>query len=282
MPGPKASIVIPTLGRPDYLEHTLRTLWQQARAGDAEIIIVSDGPPQAAAELARRHGAKLVALPRRQGVNATRNAGIRAARGDPVIFLDDDLEVPARWLQSLFHAVDACNEHDVFGGPIRAALEGGGPHACGREPPPITTLELGTEDRDVPFVWGANMAIRRRAFERVGVFEATLSGIGDEEEWERRYLSAGGRIRYVAAAGVLHRRLARDSTLSALSRARYRQGRAARANDVRKGRPPTLSSELRTLGGCVGHAARRRCALGIVMAAHCAGRLRQTLAERAP
>ena len=56
----------------------------------------------------------------------------------------------------------------MFGGPIRAALEGGGPRSCGRESPPITTLDLGGADRDVPLVWGANMALRRRAVERAG------------------------------------------------------------------------------------------------------------------
>ncbi len=279
MPGPTASIVIPTLGRPEYLEHTLRTLAAQARAHEAEVVVVSDGPNEATAELARRYGAELVTVAHRQGVNATRNAGVRAGRGDPVIFLDDDLELPERWLQSLMDAVARCPEYELFGGPIHALLEGGGPHACGREPPPITTLDFGAEDRDAPFVWGANMAVRRRAFARLGLFDASLSGIGDEEEWERRYREGGGRIRYVAQAGVLHRRIPRDSTLRALSGARYRQGRAARANDVSKGTPPSLAWELRTLGGCIGHAARRRCALGLVMAAHCAGRLREIIAE---
>ncbi len=53
-------------------------------------------------------------------------------------------------------------------GPIRARLEGGGPRSCGREAAPITTLDLGPADRDVALVWGANMAIRRRALDRVG------------------------------------------------------------------------------------------------------------------
>ena len=50
------------------------------------------------------------------------------------------------------------------------------------------------------------MAIRRRAFERVGRFDEAITGRGDEEEWERRYMAAGGRIRYLAAAGLDHRR----------------------------------------------------------------------------
>jgi GT2 family glycosyltransferase len=168
----------------------------------------------------------------------------------------------------------------VFGGPIEARLEGGGPRACGRERPPITTLDLGDQDRDAPLVWSANMAIRRTAFERVGGFDETIRGHGDEEEWERRYLAAGGRIRYVAGAALEHRRAAADATVRALARAAYHHGRAARRTDIRKRAAPPLSSELRILAGCAWHTVRRRCGNGIVMAAHSAGRIREALGQR--
>ena len=93
------------------------------------------------------------------------------------------------------------------------------------------------------------MAIRRSALERIGGFDETIQGRGEEEEWERRYKAAGGRVRYVAGAGVEHRRTAADATVRALSRAAYALGRTARRNDVRKGRGPTLPAELRTLAG---------------------------------
>jgi hypothetical protein len=123
------------------------------------------------------------------------------------------------------------------------------------------------------------MAIRRSALERVGEFDETIHGRGEEEEWEQRYKAAGGRVEYVAGARVEHRRVAADATIGALSRASYALGRTARRNDVRIGRGPSLPAELRTLGGCVWHTGRRRCANGIVMAAHSLGRVRETLAE---
>jgi hypothetical protein len=178
-------------------------------------------------------------------------------------------------------AAESAPEVDVFGGPIRARLEGGGPRSCGRESAPVTTLDLGPGDRDVPLVWGANMALRRRALQRAGRFDETWQGPGDEEDWERRYTAAGGVVRYVAAAGLEHRRAARDATIARLSRAAYRQGRASRRYDVRKGSPPSLAGELRTLAGCQWHVLRRRCLNGIVLAAHAAGRLREALSAHA-
>ena len=59
----------------------------------------------------------------------------------------------------------------------------------------------------------------RRAIERIGPFDEALGGAGDEEDWQRRLRAAGGRVGYVAAAGVDHRRAGRDAQLRSLARA---------------------------------------------------------------
>ncbi len=276
---PTASIVIPTRRRPGYLDVTLGSVVPQARDAGAEVLVISDGTDPATEAVAGRHGARFISLPAPRGLNAARNAAVAAAQGDPIVLIDDDIVAPQGWLASLLDGVRAAPDHDVFGGPIHARLEGGGPRGCGREPAPISTQDFGAEDRDVPLVWGANMAIRRRAFDRIGTFDGALSGIGDEEEWELRYTGSGGRIRYLADAGVDHRRTAADSRLRALMRAGYARGREARRNDARKGHPPALPAELRTLAGCVYHVVRRRCAVGLVLGAHAVGRLREAMAQ---
>jgi GT2 family glycosyltransferase len=230
--------------------------------------------------VARRHGAAFFSLPQPAGLNAARNAAAARLSGGLIVFVDDDVQAPPGWLDALLDGVRAAPDHEVFGGPIRAQLEGGGPRACGREPAPITTLDLGEEDRDVTLVWGANMAIRPSAFARAGGFDESIFVRGDEEEWQRRVTASGGRIRYVARAGLAHRRTPSDSTVRSLSRAAYGHGRAARRFDARKGTAPPLRGELRTLAGCAWHAIRQRCAFGIVFGAHTAGRLREALAGR--
>jgi GT2 family glycosyltransferase len=256
---PSTTIVIPTRGRAAYLEVTL-----------------------ASVALAHVHGATYFSLPEPAGLNAARNAAVARVTGELIVFVDDDIEAPPGWLSALLAGVSAAPEHEVFGGPIQARLEGGGPRACGRESAPITTLDLGDEDRDVALVWGANMAIRPSAFARAGNFDETIFVRGDEEEWQRRLTASGGAIRYVAAAGLEHRRTASDSTVRSLSRAAFGHGRAARRFDARKGTAPSLRGEVRTLLGCAWHAVRRRCAFGIVFGAHTAGRLREALASRRP
>ncbi len=274
---PTASIVIPTRDRPGYLEVALASIAPQASAAGAEIIVVDDGEDPGTREIGGRHGAEVIRSP--GGANAGRNTGIEAAAADLILFTDDDVEAPRGWLRAMLTGVETAPQADVFGGPIRARLEGGGPRSCGRESAPITTLDWGPSDRDVEFVWSANMAIRRRAVATVGPFDESIGVRGDEEDWERRYIARGGRVRYLAAAGLVHRRTVADATVSRLSRAAYVQGRAARRFDDRNGVAPLVTSELRTLVGCVWHIFRRRCANGIVLTAHIAGRLREALAR---
>jgi GT2 family glycosyltransferase len=280
---PRATIAFPTRRRREYLAVALAAVAAQARAAGAEVIVVEDDPVDPETErLAAAHGARYVAHGAPRGLNAARNTAVDAAGSDLVCFLDDDTEAWPHWLESLLAAADGCPEHDVFGGPIRARLEGFDLPLCGREAVPVTALDLGDADRDADFVWGANLTVRRRALERFGRFDEALDLYGDEEDWQRRLRAAGGRVRYVAAAGADHRRTGRDATLGGLSRAAFMRGRHSRRYDMRKGTAPSLAGELRTLAGCLFHTARRRCANGIILAAMTAGRLREALAPKRP
>jgi GT2 family glycosyltransferase len=258
---PSASIVIPTRARLSYLEVALDSIAPQAGAAGAEVLVIDDaGPSPAACALAERFGARYEPHPGPLGLNVARNTGVRLSGGALVVFVDDDVRVSSGWLQAL---LDAAGEHpdvDVFTGPIRASLEGAGgggshswaSHSCGREQPPITTLDLGERDTDARFAWGANMAIRRAALERVGPFDVSLEEGGDEQEWQERLraLDPGARVLYVADASVEHRPAARttavaprDVSTPAAGRRRRRppsspRSRAASATSCSAAAPP--------------------------------------------
>lgn len=277
MSHPSASIVVPTRDRPDYLDVALASLAPQATALGAELVVVLDGPDAASEAVARRHGARVLGFDAPRGLNAARNAAIDATSGELIAFVDDDVRASPNWLAALLAAAEATPERGVFTGPIHAVLEGGGPHVCGRDAPPITALDAGGADTDVPLAWGANLTIRRSAFETAGRFDPLIPIGGDEEEWQERYHAAGGRVRYVAAAALDHRRTPADATLKKLSRAAFHRGRAGRRTDVRKGVAPSLGRELLTFAGCCLHVPRRLCLGGVIMAAHSAGRIAQAI-----
>lgn len=281
-----ASIVIPTKARVPYLEVALCSIAPQAAAAGAEVLVVDDaGASAATRELSRRHGARYRPNASRHGLNVARNTGVNATTGALVVFVDDDIRALDGWLAALLQAAREHPEVDVFTGPLTARLEGRAPHTCGRERPPITTLELGPEDTHTRYAWGANMAIRRSALERIGPFEESLEHGGDEQDWQDRLMSASGGddgrgALYVAAAAVEHRRAGRDARLRALSRAAYVRGRAARRFDAWRGQAPPLARELSTLAGSAGHVVRYRCPAALTMVAHSAGRLREALRAR--
>jgi GT2 family glycosyltransferase len=125
----------------------------------------------------------------------------------------------------------------------------------------------------VELVWSANMALRRPAFDRTGPFDERFSTGGDEEEWLRRLRADGGRVVYLADAGLDHRRAGDDARLRSLMRSAYRRGRNMRAYDRARERAPALGRELLVLAGCGWHILRRACPQGLVMGAHSAGRV---------
>ena len=274
----RPSVVVPTQARAAYLEVALRSLAPQVAAHDGELVVVDDGPDEATRAVAARCGARYVENARTPGLNGARNAGIVATDGELVILVDDDVEVRAGWLGALVGAAERHPGVDVFTGPIRARFEGRTLRFCGRENPPITHVDLGSEEVAVDFAWGANLAIRREALARVGLFdEGHRTGAGDEEEWERRLVAAGGRMLYVPAAALDHRRAGDDARVVSLARAARARGRTARRFDASEGRAPGLAHELRVLAGCIVHGPRFRCAMGPIMAAHTFGRIEEAL-----
>jgi glycosyltransferase involved in cell wall biosynthesis len=275
-----ASVIVPTRHRPRYLRVALESLASQALDSNAyEVLVVDDGPTrvtrEVAEQVARRTGARIGYVERDgvPGLNSARNTGIAATESPFVVFVDDDVEAPPRWLAELLAGRSRHRGYQAFGGPIELRLEGSRLRMCGREDPPITTLDGGPEDREIELVWGANMAIERSALDLAGMFDPGVPYGFDEDMWERRLRAAGGRIMYVARAGLVHRRDRRDARLGRLVREAYRRGRNLRAYSEERGDPPSLAQELRILIGCVYHTFRRGCGNGILLTAHSAGRL---------
>jgi len=274
------AVILPTAGRPGYLDVALASLAPQAAVLGAELVVVDDGPAEATRAVAARHGARYVAHEHARGLNAARNTGAAATTAPLLAYVDDDVEAHPGWLAALVAAAaELPDEVGVLTGPILARFEDHAVPLCGREGPPVTHLDLGPADRDCDHAWGANMTVRRSALQRAGSFDEGRELYGDEQEWQTRLKAAGGRLRYVAGAAVDHRRAGDDARLGALCRAAYRRGGASRRFDRFKGTAPSPGHELRVLAGCLLHGPRYRCANGPILTAHALGRLRSWLAD---
>ena len=280
MSKPLVTVVVPTSNRASYLEVTLASLAAQAFDGAWETIVVDDGSTDATPEVIARYGVRGLRQPSPRGPNAARNVAAAAAGSDLIVLVDDDVWAPPGWLAAMVAGAERHPDADALGGPIRARFDGPAPRSCGREEPPISTLDHGPADREVELVWSANLAFRRRAFDRAGPFPEDIPPGGDEEEWLRRLGAAGGRVMYVADAWLEHRRAGDDARLRSLMRSAYFRGRNVRSYDARRGTDPSLARELRVLAGCGWHVARRLCPQGLIMGAHSWGRVREAVSPR--
>jgi glycosyltransferase involved in cell wall biosynthesis len=282
----QASVIVPTKGRPGYLRVALGSLGRQdLDRGAYEVIVVDDGPSQATRDVAEQAagetGAQILYVERAgvPGLNSARNTGIAVAGAALIALVDDDVEAPPGWLRELVEGARRNSQACAFGGPIELRLEGSRLRMCGREQPPITTLDGGPSDREIELVWGANMAFDREALRLAGDFDPGVPYGFDEDMWERRLRNAGGQIFYIASAGLVHRRDRKDARLRALVRESYRRGRNLRAYSQHRGDAPSLRHELRVLAGCLVHGPRYRCGNGILLSAHSLGRLRTALSR---
>ena len=149
-----------------------------------------------------------------QGKSYALNAGIREARGDVLVFMDDDIRVDPHWLRNL-----TANLHNSewagAGGRILTEWTCSPPrwlspdsrHAAG----PLVAFNPKSEAGELnePPI-GTNMAFRREMFEKYGGFRADLGPCpgseirGEDTEFGVRLLLAGERLRYEPSALVYH------------------------------------------------------------------------------
>lgn len=198
------------------------------------------------------------------GLNSARNAGIAAALGDPVCFVDDDINVPTTWLSSMVAALLRHPGPVCVGGAIRLELEVPPPRVCERHSIGESELDLGPVERPATVVWGANMSMWRAAFLTAGTFDERLLIGGEDTEWERRLVAAGGCVIYAPDAWLLHRRMAADLTLASLLRRTFRRGLSCGRNTVHTGERQRYPEAAGRILGYLRHAATDRCSFGLI------------------
>lgn len=88
------SVVVPTFKRPDILARTIESLLASEYPAGFEVIVVDNGSKDATASVVQSYPAVRYIEQSSGGVAASRNAGARVAKGDVLIFVDDDIVVP--------------------------------------------------------------------------------------------------------------------------------------------------------------------------------------------
>ncbi len=170
---------------------------------DYEVIVVDDGSRDATAASARRYACRLIQTPNR-GLARARNAGLAAASGEIVAYIDDDAFPDPHWLRYLA-ATFMSTLHAGVGGPNIAPPGDGWIAECVARAPggPLHVLLSDQEAEHIP---GCNMAFRRTCLEAIGGFDPQFRTAGDDVDVCWRLQERGWTLGFHPAALVWHHR----------------------------------------------------------------------------
>lgn len=228
---PRVSVVIPVYNGEADLPDLIRCLRVQTYPADrVEYLLVDNGSSdrtaaivQKAALDAKSQGLTIHCLSENQiqSSYAARNAGIRASTGEIVVFTDADCRPQPNWL---------CAMVQPFADPA-VGLVGGAIVAL----PGKTLMEKYAERKNIlshknalshpfcPYAAGANLAIRRQAFQKVGLFRPYLTTGGDADMCWRIQRESYWQFYFAEQAIVQHRH---RNTLQGLQNQYQRYGRS--------------------------------------------------------
>lgn len=111
----RVSVVIPVWNDAAFLELCLTALARQSRRAD-EIVVVDNNSTDESAEVALRHGARVVPQPV-QGIAPSSAAGFDAASGNLIARLDADSIPPVDWLERIERLALEAGPLTVITGP---------------------------------------------------------------------------------------------------------------------------------------------------------------------
>jgi glycosyltransferase involved in cell wall biosynthesis len=196
---PELSVVMCTYNRCDLLPGAIASvLAQDPSTPPFELLVVdnnsSDGTPGLLRGLAEADPRIRPLFEPRQGLSHARNAGIAAARAPILTFTDDDVRVGPGWVQSILRACREYPEADVVGGKVLPDWPAAPPTwLTPAHWGPLALVDYGnapvrvSAERPLCLV-GANLTVRRRAFDAVGAFSPDLQrvkdGVGSCEDHE--------------------------------------------------------------------------------------------------
>lgn len=210
----RASIIIPVFNE-EFLTRLCLASLQLAELPDAEIIMVDNGStdetPRLLEEWADGETRRFLRSEKNLNFGPGCNWGASEARGELLVFLNNDTFVFRNWLLALLRpfsdlAVQITGSRLLFpNGRIQhagVAFDVHGPHhvfvgAPGDFPPAL-------DQRDCQAVTGASLAARRQLFDELGGFDLAFRNSGEDIDLCLRAKAKGGRVIYVPSSVAYH------------------------------------------------------------------------------
>jgi len=214
---PRVTIVIPVYNRAEYTFQCLQALAEHTDGQDLtyEVVVVDNGSTDATPELLSQVTGDVVVWrnPENLGFARACNQGALLARGEIVVFLNNDTEVHPGWLQALVDELESHPETGVVGGRLLYP-DGTIQHAgvvIGRDLIPTHIRRSLPADhpsvlerRTYPVVTAACAAVRRLEFYAIGMFDEEFVNGHEDIDLCFRYREAAANVVYRPDCVVTH------------------------------------------------------------------------------
>lgn len=205
---PVLSVIVPTKGRPRYLEGCLAALAGADYPRERfEVVVVNDGGGAEVERVVERLADTVsvrLTTSARTGPSAARNAGAWAAEGRHLAFTDDDCEPAPGWLAALERALGQDPGAAVGGVMINAVKRN--PAAVASQAVVDSLLEQFNRGPAAPrFFASSNLAFPAEPFRAVGGFDEDFR-YAEDRELCRRWIRSGNRLVHAPDALVYHMR----------------------------------------------------------------------------
>lgn len=221
-----------------------------------EIIVVDNGSARDEAALlrARFPGIRAIRSEQNLGFAGGNNLGIRAATGDCLLLLNNDIEVEDDTLHYLVETLDADPSIGAVCPKIRfwdppRAIQFAGYTPLSRITLRNALIGFGQPDdgsfdtpRESPYAHGAAMMVRREAVEKAGPMPEAYFLYYEELDWSERLREAGYRIVYDPRATVFHKESATTGRESPMRSYYLTRNRLLYARRNRRGAERALST----------------------------------------
>ncbi|MDR1974132.1 MAG: glycosyltransferase [Bacteroidales bacterium] len=219
---PNISLIISTYNRDKFIYECLKCI---AISGESsvsyEIVLVNNNSTDSTESECERFAADFPQVPfkyfieTQQGLSFARNRGINEAKGDVLVFLDDDAMVCQNYLALLQKCLNEYADTVAFGGKIKPRFENGvTPKWLSKWTYSlVSAIDMGDKVRlfrGNKYPIGANMGFRRATLESAGAFNTELGRAGknlmagEEKDIFNRIKVAGGNIYYFPEIEVEH------------------------------------------------------------------------------
>ena len=123
-PTPYVSVIIPAHNEERHiakcLDSVLKTGWPREML---ELLVIDHSSTDRTAKLAQAAGARVLPLSTGK-IGSVRNAGLAAAKGQFVAYVDGDCTVPATWLQAAIGLLQSDQSIGAVGGPCLSPADG--------------------------------------------------------------------------------------------------------------------------------------------------------------